>query len=928
MRKGLNLLRKIATIFVNNILVYALGLVYTVLTARLLGPGPRGVLVIAVLVPTWLATLSQLGLPQSLVYNLSRAPDRQKELGWAVGVSARFLAFAGPFALVCFAALRFTPVLRGMSTSVIAGSIVLCSALTVESVVSNLLVGLQNFRWRNVVAVTRPALTAAGLGALWLAGARLTPAVVVWLLALFAGVNNVLGGAYLLWRYRPRVRFRLPGNWRQDYLFYGLKFYLATVAQAINYRLDTLMVSARLGSRDVGLYSIAVGAAELLLFVPISITFVFYPRIAEEKDEARDRVTFLALGVALYLVVSGILALEVLLPWLIPHVFGRAFASAVPAAQWLLPGMAALTVVRVLSYASAGIGKPEYATYTMAVGLGGTIPLDLLLIPRMGILGAAVASTVAYSLSALTVLALYVRLRGLSWRQVFDGLVFEPIRWLQATLASQRTVPQSGEAEPTVTTVPAMELPMLAETETAYMIPGPRYLPDPQSLVPQSFTMAAASRNERKYTRRVMVGPPQEPVTALCIAFYLFVFAIPFDTVNFPTEDFALTKFVGILFLLVCLLAGPQVCFRKPPAAFWFFASYVGVYTTLGLYQQSPYQDLVVTRIITLTQLLCLFWISFNLLRFPRIASRAWFSFVVGSVILALMQVLHIGGKSFDADRALGVARSTALGANANQLCGVLALAAMALLGLGFGRERSKLQPRWIVWPLFAVLGAGMLSTVSRGGLLALVVGFLAYLFSLGRWKVRFRNRALVLFTLTVAVVAVLVTPFVRARFEQTLASGSLAKREFLYPAAIKMFKEKPIFGWGPVEHRYELGRRTLWVYHHEFPDTHNLVLWLATESGVLGLTTYLGCFALAMRGAWLGRKGRQGVQPLGMCFALLMVNTSGTWIYYKLSYLTLAYALASACEWSPRRVLALRRARQTPPALAPMEGAVRGSIG
>jgi O-antigen/teichoic acid export membrane protein len=111
--------------------------------------------------------------------------------------------------------------------------------------------------------------------------------------------------------------------------------------------------------------------------------------------------------------------------------YGRAFAAAIPAAQWLLPGMLALAIVKTLSSIVAGLGRPEAMTYAILVGLVGTVALDFWLIPRVGIIGAAWASSIAYWASALALFMFYVRHSKVSPRLVIRGLVIEPIVWLR-----------------------------------------------------------------------------------------------------------------------------------------------------------------------------------------------------------------------------------------------------------------------------------------------------------------------------------------------------------------------------------------------------------------------------------------------------------------------------------------------------------------
>ena len=66
----------------------------------------------------------------------------------------------------------------------------------------------------------------------------------------------------------------------------------------------------------------------------------------------------------------------------------------------LLPGIVSLTAVRVIASYLSGIGKPIYSTYTAAGAVILTVGLDLVLIPRYGISGAAAASSIVYTCTA------------------------------------------------------------------------------------------------------------------------------------------------------------------------------------------------------------------------------------------------------------------------------------------------------------------------------------------------------------------------------------------------------------------------------------------------------------------------------------------------------------------------------------------------
>jgi O-antigen/teichoic acid export membrane protein len=54
-----------------------------------------------------------------------------------------------------------------------------------------------------------------------------------------------------------------------------------------------------------------------------------------------------------------------------------------------------------------GVGRPGLNSWAMAVGLVLTVVLDVLLIPRFGAMGAAIASAVAYVASTCALVAFY-----------------------------------------------------------------------------------------------------------------------------------------------------------------------------------------------------------------------------------------------------------------------------------------------------------------------------------------------------------------------------------------------------------------------------------------------------------------------------------------------------------------------------------------
>ena len=98
----------------------------------------------------------------------------------------------------------------------------------------------------------------------------------------------------------------------------------------------------------------------------------------------------------------------------------RGSADAGVALRLILPGVVAYSVVAVLSRYIVGRGRPGMGTLILVAGLATNIVVNLLLIPRFGINGAAAGSSISYGLTAGLTLVVFRRLSG---RGVVETLV-------------------------------------------------------------------------------------------------------------------------------------------------------------------------------------------------------------------------------------------------------------------------------------------------------------------------------------------------------------------------------------------------------------------------------------------------------------------------------------------------------------------------
>jgi O-antigen/teichoic acid export membrane protein len=110
-------------------------------------------------------------------------------------------------------------------------------------------------------------------------------------------------------------------------------------------------------------------------------------------------------------------------PRFVRAVYGPQFADAGVALRFILPGVVAYSVVAVLTRYVTGRGRPGTTTLIVLGGLAANIALNIVLIPSVGISGAAAASSISYTATALVMVAAFTRLSGQGW---LETLVVRP----------------------------------------------------------------------------------------------------------------------------------------------------------------------------------------------------------------------------------------------------------------------------------------------------------------------------------------------------------------------------------------------------------------------------------------------------------------------------------------------------------------------
>ncbi|MEJ5376111.1 MAG: flippase [bacterium] len=403
--------------FISGVVNLLIGLVTSVILARVLGPEGRGVYALAMLLPSLIVTFGNLGIGPATVYYVARGDFRRQEvLGnnvlLSLGVGA-IGVLAGLIVILFFREIVFP----GVSPGYLLLALAFVPIEMFFSYVNYMLLGAQRIKEFNYVQIAHSMLFLGFIGlALLGLKAEVTGAIlaglITWLVVdalVFRLAKTVAGGIDL----KPNIAYI------KQTTTYGVQAHLSNILGFLNYRVDMFLVNGFLGPAAVGLYAVGVGLAEKLWMISHAASTVLFPRVAAETDEQRRKeFTPLVARTLLWTTALGALALVLLSRWIVLLLYSEAFLPAVGALQALLVGVVTLSAWRVLANDIAGRGFPRLNIYTGIAAVASNVVLNLLWIPRYGITGAAWASTVSYTVSFLGALFFYCQLSGNRWIKV------------------------------------------------------------------------------------------------------------------------------------------------------------------------------------------------------------------------------------------------------------------------------------------------------------------------------------------------------------------------------------------------------------------------------------------------------------------------------------------------------------------------------
>ncbi len=365
-----------------------------ILTARVLRPEGRGELAAMILWPLFVASVTTLGVPSSLIYFLRRRPEERERLiinGLTMAAGLGVLAAA-------ITALLLPWWLRQYSDSVVHAAewflvtVPLCS-ITLAGRAA--LEASHDFSASNAIQTLTPFATLVVL-VLFLGLHRLNP--------FTAGIAYIAASIPAFWFMAHRVRrvctkAESPRKAvMKQILGYGIRSYGIDLLGTLVLQVDQVLVVSLLSPSAMGSYVVVLSLSRMLNLFQNSVVMVLFPKAAGRSVTGVIAMTGDSVRASGLITAACGIPVCIAGPFLLGLLYGKEYTDAVGAMRILVLEVVISGATFVMAQAFMALDRPGVVTVLQAIGLSLSIPMMILLIPHYGIYGAAISlltSTIA-----------------------------------------------------------------------------------------------------------------------------------------------------------------------------------------------------------------------------------------------------------------------------------------------------------------------------------------------------------------------------------------------------------------------------------------------------------------------------------------------------------------------------------------------------
>jgi O-antigen/teichoic acid export membrane protein len=208
---------------------------------------------------------------------------------------------------------------------------------------------------------------------------------------------------------------------------------LSTLVSTLNKRLSLYLLNTHCDEKSIGVYASGTQVTEGVNIVGQSIGLVAFSSLSNtEKEQRASQLTLRFMKVAITLTFTALLVLCLLPTSFFEWLFSGEFADIHPVILLLAPGIVFYSAHTILANYFSGTGQPKINLYASLIGLSVTIVAAFILIPWLGIRGAAITASLTYTALFVYHWIVFHKKTGCSIKQLIPNR--QDWEWVKTTI--------------------------------------------------------------------------------------------------------------------------------------------------------------------------------------------------------------------------------------------------------------------------------------------------------------------------------------------------------------------------------------------------------------------------------------------------------------------------------------------------------------
>lgn len=394
----------------NKVLIILLSFVTNVIVVRILGPTDNGYIVYFLLIFNLVGSYADIGINNATMYFQKRTKYEQCEV---YSTNVTYLLMLSILILIIILLLKTNNLIMINYSYylVVLGIIYAITNIYITSL-NSFYIGneriIQLNKYNRITQIIRLLLI------ILLAIIKILHIYSYVLILVIMQIFNVI---LLLKKVNIKYEFKINKILLLKELKFGLVIYLSTLFIYLNYRSDQFIINNLIGLKDLGIYSVAVSLAELAFLIPNSIASAYLAKLYNIKYSDKS-ITSTTIKYTFYCCVV-ICAIGFFMSSFIPIIYGQPYSRATEVIKILFFGIIFASIGKIGCSYCETIAKNQVHLVITFISMCTNIMINLKLVPKYGISGSAIASSVSYILYGSMYIFYFIYYEKFLWSDLF-----------------------------------------------------------------------------------------------------------------------------------------------------------------------------------------------------------------------------------------------------------------------------------------------------------------------------------------------------------------------------------------------------------------------------------------------------------------------------------------------------------------------------